>query len=223
MVAKKPSARDKFGKDQRLSAMAWDERYRSRELGWDMGNAAPPLRRLAPSLNLTGKTILVPGCGRGFEACLFAERGADVTAVDFSPLALEEAVRLAAKKLGPAARRIAWVRADVRKMPAEWTERFDFAVEHACFCALAPADRETYLNELHRVLKPSGRLVGIFYVDFHNPDGPPFGIFQRDLRVLLEKKHFHPLHWESNPPDSWEARKNQEALITAVKEPNRVL
>lgn len=216
MKRHKATARDKFGKNQRLSRPAWDERYRSREMAWDMGQAAPPLVRISKHLNILGKSVLVPGCGRGFEAQLFARRDADVTAVDFSQLALTEASKLAGARLGFEARRIEWVPSDVRRLPVSWTQRFDFVVEHTCFCALAPKDRETYLLEIHRVLKPSGRLVGLFFVDFNEPDGPPFGISQHELRRLLEN-YFQVVYWESHPPDSAEGRKNIEALVIGNK------
>ena len=209
MKKDKPSARDKFGKDQRLSPAAWDERYKTRQMAWDMGYAAPPLERIARHLNVPGKTVLVPGCGRGFDAQLFARQGANVVATDFSPRALSEASKLSAAP-------IQWEQADVRKMPLAWKERFDFVVEHCCFCAIGPCDRGAYLGELHRVLKPTGRLVGLFFVDFDNPDGPPFGVFQYRLRPLLERR-FQILYWESHPPDSVGHRKNQEALVIGQK------
>ncbi len=218
----KASARDKFGKDQRLISAAWDERYRSRELAWDMGMATPPIARTAQSLNLLGKSVLVPGCGRGFEVQLLTKLGANVVGVDFSGLALAEARSLALRALGNKAGGIEWVGADVRKLPLAWTGRFDWVVEHTCFCAIAPKDRGVYLSEMHRVLKPSGQLLGLFFVDFEDPDGPPFGIFQHALRSLLEP-YFVPVHWESHPADSCKSRKNQEALVLAQKRWPRAL
>ncbi len=207
----KSSARDKFGRDMRLSSVAWDERYRAREMAWDMGRAAPPLERAAKSMNLLGKRVLVPGCGRGFEARLFAALRAEVTAVDFSAVALREA----AKYPGGS---IEYVQADARQLPRAWTHRFDVAVEHTCFCAIDPKDRARYLAELHRVLKPSGVLLGLFFIDFVDPDGPPFGIYQQPLRELLAP-YFDVIGWEVHPRDSWEPRRNQEALITAMVHP----
>ncbi len=204
----KSSARDMFGKDMRLSPPAWDERYRAREMTWDMGRAAPPLERAARSMNLLGKRVLVPGCGRGFEARLFAGLGADVCAVDFSALALQEA----AKYRGGS---IEYAQADVRQMPLAWAQRFDLAVEHTCFCAIDPKDRARYVAELHRVLKPCGKLLGLFFIDFANPDGPPFGIYQQPLRELLAP-YFDVIGWEVHPRDSWGPRRNQEALISAL-------
>ena len=213
----KPSARDKFGKDQRLTQAAWDERYRTREMGWDMGRAAPPLARISEFINVAGKRVLVPGCGRGFEALLFAQLGAaDVLAVDFSTRALDQARKLSQSVLGPRANVITWAQADVRAVPAAWKERFDLVVEHCCFCAIAPSDRRRYLAEIHRVLKPSGRLLGLFFVDFENPDGPPFGIFQYRLRPMLEQ-FFQPIYWEAHPPDSIKHRRDQDALVIAQR------
>ena len=209
MPKTKHSARDKFGKDQRLSVAAWNERYRVGDTAWDMKRVARPLERISRLANAYGKSVLITGCGRGFEARLFARLGADVVGADFSALALEEAAKLSPDN-------IRWEMADVRALPPAWSQRFDFVVEHCCFCAIAPADRRIYVSEMHRVLKPSGRLIGLFFVDFDNPDGPPFGIFQYKLRPMLAE-FFQILYWEGSVPDSFPSRQNHEALVIAQK------
>jgi methyl halide transferase len=205
------SARDRFGRSERLSPRAWDERYRTGETRWDLGRVAPPLARKVANESPAGKRILVPGCGRGHEARHLAAAGAkEVVAVDVSGLALEEA-----RRLEPAvSKNVRWVQGDVRQLPEEARGPFDWVVEHTCFCALAPEDRSRYLEGLRDVMSENGRLIGLFFVDFDNPDGPPFGIFQKDLRRLMEEK-FRVLEWESHPADSVPERREKEALVVA--------
>jgi SAM-dependent methyltransferase len=208
----KPQARDKFGSANRLTPEAWDERYRAKETAWELGRAAPPLARWLTANPPSGR-VLVPGCGRGHEARLAAALGARwVLGLDLSALALKEA-----RSLTPSSEtRVAWALADVRRLPAAAERVFALVLEHTCFCALDPSDRAGYVDEVARVLKPGGLLVGLFYVDFDNPDGPPFGLPQPELRALLEGK-FKVLTWESHPADSVERRAGREALVVARK------
>ena len=62
----------------------WQRHYDEGDLGWDLGQVAPPFIRLFESnIILPGKT-LVPGCGRGHEVIYLTENGFEVTAVDYS-------------------------------------------------------------------------------------------------------------------------------------------
>jgi SAM-dependent methyltransferase len=194
-----------------LTPEAWEARYATGETGWDIGRAAPPLERLLDAYRPAGLSALVPGCGRGHEARLLSALGADpVVAVDFSPRALEQA-----RAIQPAlSARVTWALGDVRRLPELADGAFDLVVEHTCFCALAPDDRPAYMSQIAAALRPSGHLVGLFFVDFDNPDGPPFGVSQADLRRLLDPD-FLVIHWEKSPPDSAQGRAGKEALIVA--------
>jgi len=65
---------------------------------------------------------------------------------------------------------------------------FDAVVEHTCLCALPPAWRERYREAVAGLLKPGGRLIGVFFI---NPEmdpgetGPPFGISEAELKALM--------------------------------------
>jgi SAM-dependent methyltransferase len=70
----------------------WDRRYRGSELVW----TAQPNRFVADELGeLPPGRALDLGAGEGRNAVRLAERGWRVTAVDFSPVALDKARRLA--------------------------------------------------------------------------------------------------------------------------------
>jgi SAM-dependent methyltransferase len=90
----------------------WDARYR------DLGppRDREPNRFLVEEVNgLEPGRALELGCGEGRNARWLAERGWRVTAVDFSPVALERA-RALAERRGLA---VDWVRADARTFRAE--------------------------------------------------------------------------------------------------------
>lgn len=101
--------------------------------------------------DVAGKRVLDAGCGPGLYAAELVRRGARVTGFDESA----EMVRLARARLG--------VRAEIRTgtlaEPLGWLadESHDLALLALVLHHLD--DRVTALRELHRVLRPGGRLV----------------------------------------------------------------
>jgi SAM-dependent methyltransferase len=88
----------------------WDRRYGDTDLMWSAGPNAT-VRDLVSGMR-PGRALDL-ACGEGRNALWLAERGWEVTGVDFSQVAVDRAARLAAER-GLAAR---FVRADL----AEWT------------------------------------------------------------------------------------------------------
>ena len=87
----------------------WDELYASRELVW----TAEANRFVTGELaGLTAGRALDLGTGEGRNAIWLAERGWQVTAVDFSAVGLAKAAELAARR---GATGIRWVEADLRE------------------------------------------------------------------------------------------------------------
>jgi SAM-dependent methyltransferase len=116
-----------------------------------------------------GLRVLVPGAGRAHDARAWARAGHRVTAVDFAPLAIEEA-RVLAEAEGV---QVEFVRADVSALPTDWTGRFDVVWEQTCLCAIPPDLRKPYLAEVERVLEPSGRLIAVLW-NHGKAEGPPY-------------------------------------------------
>lgn len=120
--------------------------------------------------------VLIPGCGTGYEARAFHERGHDVLAIDFSDAALE-ATRRELGTLGGLIQK-----ADFFHFEAE---PFDLVYERALLCALPRARWHDWAQRMVELVKPGGRLVGFYYID-DNERGPPFGIGVRELALLLD-------------------------------------
>lgn len=191
----------------------WDDQYRTgAPPAWDLGAPAPGLLGwLAEHPKLSGRA-LVPGCGAGHDAVAIAKSGLSVTAADFAPNALEATGERAAA----AGLRVEAVPVDVLSPPAAWTNAFDWVFEHTCYCAIAPWRRDAYAQAMAKVLKPGGRLVGVFFTH-GEPGGPPFNTTVEELRTRFatwfELEELEPL------TSSVGRRANQEHLAVYRRKP----
>ncbi len=144
----------------------WESKYQAGDTRWDLGKAAPPLVSLlsSPDAPIPGKTVVL-GCGRGYDALLLASYGFDVIGVDFAPSAIA-----AAKSSATAANlSVKFLQRNIFALAAEFSNYFDYVLEHTCFCAISPELRPEYLNLVISLLKPQGKLIGVFFT--HNRPG----------------------------------------------------
>jgi len=98
------------------------------------------------------RSVLDVGCGTGTFACLLADRGIEVTAVDPAVASLEVA------RAKPGADRVRWLHGDVFILPAL---RVDLATMTGNVAQVFATD-DTWLATLRRVrlaLRPGGRLI----------------------------------------------------------------
>ncbi|WP_020661931.1 bifunctional NAD(P)/FAD-dependent oxidoreductase/class I SAM-dependent methyltransferase [Amycolatopsis benzoatilytica] len=129
---------------------SWEERYRSRPEIW---SGRPNEQLVTEATGLEPGHALDAGCGEGGDAIWLAQRGWQVTAVDFSVTAVERG-RAQAEKLG-VAERISWVVADL----AEWVPaaKFDLATSH--FLHVPPTARKAAFERLADAVSPGGTLL----------------------------------------------------------------
>src|SRR5690606_9077745 len=90
-----------------MDSKAWDERYRATGLVWGAG---PNRFVVEQTEGLAPGRALDLAAGEGRNAVWLAERGWRVTAVDFSPVAVERGRRIAAERGAD----VEWAAADVR-------------------------------------------------------------------------------------------------------------
>src|SRR4029450_7996132 len=70
----------------------WTSRYVAGKTPWDFGGVPAALKSFLIRSSAPGR-VLIPGCGSGYEVQAFHEAGYDVTAIDFSPAAIDQAKR----------------------------------------------------------------------------------------------------------------------------------
>ena len=104
--------------------------------------------------DLENLAVLHLQCHLGFDAITLARRGARVTGVDFSHVALAKAHSLA----NTCAVDVEWICADVLALPESLHRRFDLVwATVGIICWIA--DLNSWMTGLSNVLKPGGRLV----------------------------------------------------------------
>lgn len=154
----------------------WDKRFSEGTTPWNAGGVPSRLREFADVTTGHPRT-LIPGCGHAWEAAWLAQRAWDITALDFSPAAVEAAQ--GTLKDSP-----------VRLVCADfftWEPPggpFDLIYERAFLCALPRKCWSDYGRRMHELLVPGGRLIGCFFLG-DDPKGPPFGISTGQLDELL--------------------------------------
>ena len=162
--------RDEDPPDGPRSSAFWDGIYQAEAGGWDLGAPSPPLERLLSTISPPpgGGDLAVLGCGRGHDVRAAARLGWRATGVDFAPRAIADARTLSTREVTD----VHFVRADIFDLPPDLGP-FDVVLEHTCFCAIDPSARDDYVAVVHRLLRPGGHLVGVFY--HHGREGgPPF-------------------------------------------------
>ncbi|MCP9916265.1 methyltransferase domain-containing protein [Cyanobium sp. ATX 6F1] len=183
-----------------LKAAFWDQRYREGRDGWELGQPAAALAQFLSGHPLAPQPpgrLLVPGCGRGHEAGLLADRGFEVVGLDFSAEALREAQRLH----GSAAGALRWLQADLFDAPALAAAGLGGGslagvLEHTCFCAIDPGLRPAYGRTVAELLAPGGWLLGLFWCH-GRPGGPPFGADPGAVHALLSGAGLVEELWEA--------------------------
>jgi len=178
--------------------------------------------RLLAVLGLpSGSRLLDLACGQGRHANLLAEAGLNVDGVDYSEPILAEARQ---RGTGPTLR---YTRADMRRLPARWSGRFDAVVN--LFTSFGffvdPADDARVIAEVARVLSPGGTFV------FHGGcrDGVMARFLDRDWwrtsdgTAITQERRFDPLsglltiETSSAGPSAFAPREHRIRLYTATR------
>lgn len=188
----------------------WQRHYDENDLGWDLGQVAPPFIRLWDDGKLPLGKMLIPGCGRGHEVQFFSKNSFVVTAVDYS----EGAVTYLKNELNKKNLEGRVLHQDFFSLDNSHNAFYDLVIEQTFFCAISPRQRQDYVQNVSRVLKPGGMLVGLFY-HTDKEGGPPYNTTREDIEKHFSG-HFKILKLEKEA-HSVEQRKNREWLAILKK------
>lgn len=158
----------------------WDIRYQEGRTGWNIGEISTPLKDYVDGLSDKSLKILIPGCGNSYEAEYLHQQGfTQVYVVDISKYPLSNL-----QKRVPDFPKNHLIHTDFFNL----TGGFDLILEQTFFCALLPKCRSAYVEKMHQLLLPQGKLVGLLFDFPKTTDGPPFGGDEREYRELFSPK-----------------------------------
>ena len=158
----------------------WTSLYAAGKMPWDFGSVPAALNSFLARSSAPGR-VLIPGCGSGYEVQGFHEAGYDVTAIDFSPAAVNQAKRV----LGVLAERV--VLGDF--FTHDFGQgRLDLIYDRTFLCSMPPFRWPDYTNRIAALLSPGGRLVGVFLYG-QQSNSPPYPLTDKQAEQLFQR-HF---------------------------------
>jgi SAM-dependent methyltransferase len=164
----------------------WNGRYVARKTPWDFGGVQAALKSFLARSSVSGR-VLIPGCGSGYEVKAFHEAGYDVTAIDFSPAAVDQAKNV----LGTLAEKIILGDFFTHDFGQDY---FDFIYERTFLCSMPPSRWPDYTNRMASLLSPGGKLIGLFFYG-QQQSGPPYPLTDQQADQLFQR-HFRLLRSE---------------------------
>lgn len=156
----------------------WEDRYAQKEDFWNAKTITTPLKAYIDQLNDKTLRVLVPGVGHGHELVYLQQQGfTQSKGLDLTTIAFEETM-----KHEPSVSKDQVIVSDF--FAHEGT--YDLIIEQTFFCSLPIAKRKDYVQKMHGLLRPEGKLVGLLFdTDFDKPY-PPFGGTKDEYLALFE-------------------------------------
>lgn len=188
----------------------WERHYETNDLRWDLGGVAPPFERLWKERKISPCKAIIPGCGRGHEAIFLAERGFQITAVDYTQGAIDSLEKALTKKNLT----VEVLRQDFFELGSYYNDKFDLMLENTFFCAINPSMRQKYVLTAGRILKSGAFFVGLFY-ETDKEGGPPFNTRKRDIEEYFSERFM--IETLNKTPHSADQRQGKEWLAVFKK------
>lgn len=163
-----------------LTEEFWDNRYKTHDIGWDLGEISPPLKAYIDQLTDTSIRILIPGGGNSYEAeYLFNKGFKNVYVLDLSETALSNFKS-----------RVPYFPSHqlLHKNFFDLEMTFDLILEQTFHCAIDPNLRTNYTIKMNQLLSEKGKLVGVLFNVPLNTDRPPFGGSKSEYLERFESK-----------------------------------
>lgn len=151
----------------KLNSDYWENRYQNNDIGWDCGGITTPLKEYFNQLPDKNIKILIPGAGNGYEFEYLVNNGfTNVFVLDYAQTPIQNL-----KEKLPNVDDNFFIFGDFFDLE----NNFDLIVEQTFFCALDVNLRSKYVEKMHSLLKPNGKLIGLLFQFPLTEVGPPFG------------------------------------------------
>ena len=174
----------------------WQERFATGSTPWNRGAPNPQLSQwIADGTLASGMSVIVPGCGHGWEVAALARAGMQAVGIDFAASALDHCRQVLASE-GLSAQLV-----DADVLHWQPASPVDIVFEQTCLCALYPDFWQRYAAQMHQWLKPGGKLLALFLQALRPEaahgfiDGPPYHCDINAMRAL-----FPATQWEWPKP-----------------------
>lgn len=192
-----------------LNQHFWEERYQTRQTGWDVGYPTPALVQYFKTIADKQARILIPGCGNAYEVQALLEQGfKHITLIDIAPSAVQHIREQYAASIADGTLQV--ICADFFDHRAI----YDVIIEQTFFCALDPKLRPAYAKQMAELLNPGGKLAGLLFNFPLTEEGPPFGGSESEYRNLFNPDFALTI----NPsPNSIKPREGRELFFEALK------
>ena len=158
----------------------WTERYDAGKDGWDLGCISPPIKEYIDQLTNKDIKILIPGAGNSHEAEYIHNQGfTNLYVCDISNVPLDNLKD-----------RVSTFPLDnlIHGNFFEIQDEFDLVLEQTFFCALNPLLRQDYIEQMSKIIKPKGSLIGLLFSMEFDREGPPFGGVINNYKAMFSKK-----------------------------------
>jgi SAM-dependent methyltransferase len=158
----------------------WNQRYAAGEAPWTLHAIPRTLRSFVKRTRARGR-VLIAGCGTDYEVLRFFQTtGFDVIAIDFSTIAVNQ-IRKSLRNFDGKV-----IHGDFFKF--DFPSRFDLIYERTFLCALHPRRWPQYSKRVAQLLRPRGKLVGVFFYGTE-PEPPPYPLSETKAAEIF-RKHF---------------------------------
>ena len=166
----------------KFDSASWDNMYETKNDKWDIGINTPAFIESEKSIKRHSK-ILVPGCGRGYDAIYLASKNHSVSALDFS----KSATSHISKALINDSININIYNQDFFTFDDRTNNNYDYIFEYTFFCAIEPTRRLEYVEKCYNLLQSKGKIIGIFLpISINNiDDSPPFKVTVDEICLLF--------------------------------------
>ena len=185
----------------------WNNKYLEKNTGWDIGGVSRPLVEYIDQLKDKSTKVLFPGAGHAYDAEYMFNAGfKNVFIVDVAQAAAD-----AFLKRVPHFPKEQFLISDFFNL----SESFDLIIEQTFYCAINPDLRDAYVQKMHEILNPNGKLVGVLFTFPLTEKGPPFGgsmeEYQNRFSKVFKIKTLEKSYNSINP------RQGKEAFFIAEK------